>query len=223
MMAAMLLGKERITDLTMLLALLPFFPPLSLSFLTWNGIRIKPDEMAEKFHTAGTVPTFVMLGDLDIPKFSMTGASLLTVPNAYVPRGLTRSIESSWSSAYAIPGEGRMFLLDEKGAPAGAAHFISDDLHDIVIETDAEVPATLVLRDIFYPGWEASVDSSRAEIRLAEGCFRAVAVPVSKHAVRFAYLPKLVYLTGGASALCTVAVLLLALFARGGAGRMDER
>lgn len=49
------------------------------------------------------------------------------------------------------------------------------------VETDA--PALLVLSDLLYPGWQASVDRKRAPIYATDGLFRGVVIPAGTHTV----------------------------------------
>ncbi|MBN1120392.1 MAG: YfhO family protein [Anaerolineae bacterium] len=47
----------------------------------------------------------------------------------------------------------------------------------------------LLLRDTYYPGWDAYVDDVYVETKLANGVFRAVEVPEGTHTVDFEYQP----------------------------------
>lgn len=47
----------------------------------------------------------------------------------------------------------------------------------------------LVLRDAFFPGWEATVDDTPAKIYPTDLMFRGIVVPKGTHAVRFVYRP----------------------------------
>lgn len=66
----------------------------------------------------------------------------------------------------------------------------------------------LVLRDLYWPGWKASVDGLAVQVLAGDGVFRAVAVPEGTHCVTFSYRPRSV-IWGGflslASALCSFA------------------
>ncbi len=59
----------------------------------------------------------------------------------------------------------------------------------IVIETEADVTATLVLADAHYPGWRATMDGQDTSVLPANGFFRAVTVPAGRHEVIFNYQP----------------------------------
>ncbi len=48
----------------------------------------------------------------------------------------------------------------------------------------------LLLRDTYYPGWDAFVDGGYVETKLANGVFRAVEVPEGTHTVDFEYQPR---------------------------------
>jgi hypothetical protein len=57
------------------------------------------------------------------------------------------------------------------------------------IGADAPEGGWLVLSDLYYPGWEASVDGAAAPIYQANYLFRGVELPPGKHQVIFAYRP----------------------------------
>jgi hypothetical protein len=59
----------------------------------------------------------------------------------------------------------------------------------VTVETDADGRRLLLLRDVYYPGWVATIDGAAAPIRLANVAFRAVSVPAGRHRVEFVYRP----------------------------------
>lgn len=82
---------------------------------------------------------------------------------------------------------------------------IEDGVQHLTIDVDVQAPAVLLVRDNYYPGWEAEVDGKPVEILPANGCQRAVPVAPGKHRVTMDYRPA-TFRTGAA---ITVATLLL--------------
>jgi hypothetical protein len=75
-----------------------------------------------------------------------------------------------------------------EGSP-GSARIVRYEPEWVAIEVEAERPALLVLSDLHYPGWEATLDGSPAEILRADYLFRAVGVPAGRSQVVFRYRP----------------------------------
>ncbi len=57
------------------------------------------------------------------------------------------------------------------------------------IETRSASPSLLVLADVFYPGWEATVDGRRTQVVRADYVLRAAPVAAGRHVVRFEFRP----------------------------------
>lgn len=58
------------------------------------------------------------------------------------------------------------------------------------IETVSNAPAFLVTSDVFYPGWEATIDGAPAELFQADYAFRGTSIPAGTHTIRFAFKPR---------------------------------
>jgi uncharacterized membrane protein YfhO len=65
--------------------------------------------------------------------------------------------------------------------------FISFSL--INIQSNSNNNSILVLTDVFYPGWTATVDGNPTEIFKANGLVRSVFVPAGEHFIEFEYVP----------------------------------
>ena len=50
-------------------------------------------------------------------------------------------------------------------------------------------PALLVVADIYWPGWQATVDGAERPIYRTDYLFRGVVVDAGDHVVRFVYRP----------------------------------
>jgi len=78
-------------------------------------------------------------------------------------------------------------LGDARGE-GGGAKIVRDEPERVEIETSAPAASLLVLADLYYPGWEATVDGAPAEILRANSLFRAVALPAGTHRVVFRFV-----------------------------------
>jgi SAM-dependent methyltransferase len=83
----------------------------------------------------------------------------------------------------------------------------------------------LVASDVFYPGWQASINGKAATIYRADGVLRGVSVPSGESVVRFDYHPRSVQLGFAMLVLATCATLVLGLVGfsgrRGSSGRVS--
>lgn len=57
----------------------------------------------------------------------------------------------------------------------------------VVIETNTTQPSFLVTSEIFYPGWEATIDGNRVPILLTNYLLRGVSLPAGNHRVEMHY------------------------------------
>ncbi|HYK42582.1 MAG TPA: hypothetical protein VE007_09335 [Thermoanaerobaculia bacterium] len=153
--------------------------------------------------------------------------------NPYRPRlSFARgfSLESdparAWQLAAAANADARRVVLDRAPIPAPiegssgkgfvVARIAEDRPERVVAEVSSDAAGILVLTDVAYPGWKAQADGSPAEILLADGVFRAVALPAGSHRVVFVYKPASVI----AGAALSIAGLIVFLFlARSGEPR----
>ncbi|MCY3917272.1 MAG: YfhO family protein [Chloroflexi bacterium] len=76
-------------------------------------------------------------------------------------------------------------------ASGGQVDFVSYDSSRIALQVNAPAPAYLVLKEAFYPGWEATVNDKPAPILRANLLFRALPVPAGESAVVFRFDPPL--------------------------------
>ncbi|MCC7528050.1 MAG: hypothetical protein IT342_05985 [Candidatus Melainabacteria bacterium] len=76
---------------------------------------------------------------------------------------------------------------DHKYAPT--CQLLKDEPEHITISVSVPHPCMLILRDRFYPGWKALLDSVSVPIYRANGLTRAIYVPEGAHAIEFNYKP----------------------------------
>jgi hypothetical protein len=116
--------------------------------------------------------------------------------------------ETDWS---------REVFLDREPDPrpaAGAkpsfvvARLAVDLAERVAADVNSDAAGILVLADLNYPGWAATVDGRPAPILAADGYLRAVALTPGAHRVEFRYRPVSLYVGG---ALSLLALILLAV------------
>jgi hypothetical protein len=91
--------------------------------------------------------------------------------------------------------------------PSDSVDIIHFNENNIKIQTHSENAGILVLTDIFYPGWAATIDGDSVKIFKANGLVRAILVPSGDHIIEFEYYPSLFNL-GMMISLCTSVILL---------------
>jgi uncharacterized membrane protein YfhO len=62
-----------------------------------------------------------------------------------------------------------------------------NDRVELIVQTS--VPAYLVLSDVYYPGWTATIDDHPTDLYPADFAFQAVLIPAGSHHVRFQFEP----------------------------------
>jgi hypothetical protein len=72
---------------------------------------------------------------------------------------------------------------------AGSAEVTEYTPDRVVVQTQANRPAMLVLADNYYPGWRATIGGAAVPILRANHTFRGVTVPAGTHNVVFEFVP----------------------------------
>lgn len=130
---------------------------------------------------------------------------------AFVPDEATAALRlkrdaSSWRDRVLLETPGGTPPADWKDAamPHTSVQVLRRQAQDMVLGATVAHPGWLVLSDLYYPGWQATVDGRPAQILPADVAFRAVFLRPGKHRIEFRYAP--------ASASLGLAITLLALF-----------
>ncbi|MGH7790234.1 MAG: hypothetical protein ACRERC_25425 [Candidatus Binatia bacterium] len=70
----------------------------------------------------------------------------------------------------------------------------------VELRSRSATPAFLVLSEVDFPGWQATVDDAAVPIVRTDGVLRGLPLPAGEHVVRFAYRPRSVQVGAGISA-----------------------
>ncbi len=94
--------------------------------------------------------------------------------------------------------------------PGSTARVVTYEPNRLVIDTSAPTATVLIVSEIFYPGWEATVDGQRTQINVADFLLRGVALTAGQHQVEMRYTAPAAR-TGAMISGCTL-LCLCALF-----------
>jgi len=100
------------------------------------------------------------------------------------------------------------------GEPAGEAKILSYDLNEIRLKVNTSSDGYLILSEVWYPGWEATVDGADAPVVRADWCLRAVPVPEGSHDVVLEFSPAS-FRTGAWISGVTLVISIAGLFISG--------
>ena len=73
--------------------------------------------------------------------------------------------------------------------PSGKVDIVQLEDTEIVLQTQSTSDSFLVTSDIYYPGWEATIDGEPTPLYRTDYVLRGIAMPAGSHEVRFEYHP----------------------------------
>ena len=104
----------------------------------------------------------------------------------------------------------RPFPLERQEFDASAiVQVVGRRATEVRLRTKAASEAFLVLSDVHYPGWQASVDGRRTPVFRVNYVQRGIRVPPGAHDVRFAFRPRSFYVGAAVTGAAGVALLVL--------------
>jgi hypothetical protein len=122
-------------------------------------------------------------------------------------RGLDQSFDPR-QTALVEAAAGTVPRLTGGNLPEGSAVTVTTyEPARIVIETAAPAAALLVTSELFYPGWEATIDGKRATILPTNYLLRGVSLPAGNHRVEMRYRPPAAR-NGAIITVCTLLILI---------------
>jgi hypothetical protein len=103
--------------------------------------------------------------------------------------------------------------LDPGSGSADQVAITNYEGNQITIQADAATTGWLVLNDLYYPGWEATVDGQPAVVQPTNYALRGICLPAGQHEVLFSFRPEVLswgaLLTGAALIILLLALLTL--------------
>ncbi|MGD2105330.1 MAG: YfhO family protein, partial [Anaerolineae bacterium] len=130
--------------------------------------------------------------------------------------------EEAWQAIHAPTFDpSRVVVLEREGTrPAQPTNeltepsrisFVRYGLNRVELTVRCSESGWLVLSDVFYPGWRASVDGRPTPVLRANYTFRAVGVPAGDHTVSMVFAPRIWYVGLALSAITWLALAVAAL------------
>ena len=92
--------------------------------------------------------------------------------------------------------------------PSGKVDIVRLEDTEMVLQTRSQSESFLVTSDIYYPGWEATVDGEPVQLVRTDYVLRGIPLPAGSHEVRFEYHPRSFY-TGMTITLFSFIILIL--------------
>ncbi len=77
------------------------------------------------------------------------------------------------------------------------------------METQSPVDGLLIVSEICYPGWKATLDGKPVTLLCADGILRAIPVPAGSHTVELRFAPNSFRLGMGLSVLALVGLVAI--------------
>ncbi len=136
--------------------------------------------------------------------FIVGGAHVL--PAAGIPAALDASgFDPRRTVLLEAPPPPALAGLPAAAAPPGTAGITRYRNLEVDVAVTMDRPGWLVLGDVNYPGWQATVDGRAASVYTADYLLRAVPLPAGTHTVAFVFRPASVAVGGAISAVALLA------------------
>lgn len=157
-------------------------PILDMLNLRYRVFRGQPPEMAKVWMAEGDY--WVVESATVLPRPFVPSAIAVVENQEAAIRGIGRGDFDPRAIAYV---EESVDLPETQ--LQGTARIESEMPTEITIEVEMQTPALVVLADLWYPGWHATVNGAPADIVRTNGFLRGVVVPAGKGTIHLEYWP----------------------------------
>ncbi len=178
--------------------------------LTWRQELERPAQQFGEQPGKDGKPIYAYRLEDENPRAWFAGVALVE-PDA--DRQLQKTLDAAFDPD-------RQVVLDRSPAPqpsagcGGRIDWIARSPEHLSLRATADAPCVLVLSEIAYPGWQATVDGTAAPILTADGVLRGIALAEGEHTVELAFRPLSVTLGLVVSGATLAAVLAALVFIR---------
>lgn len=117
--------------------------------------------------------------------------AILAPPNISLGNAGTKIAQTDAVAVYEIPAAPRVALLTSDNRETPLSYSLATPA-EITVDVAANTAGTVIIRDLNYPGWRATVDNQPVAISDYPPFFRAVPVPPGSHVITMIYRPKTV-------------------------------
>lgn len=115
--------------------------------------------------------------------------AILAPPGISLGNAGTKIAQTDAVAVYEIPAAPRVSLVDSDKKET-ALSYTSATPAEITTHVSADTNGTVVIRDLNYPGWRATVDNQPVAISDYSPFFRSVPVAAGSHVITMTYQPK---------------------------------
>lgn len=115
---------------------------------------------------------------------------------------VVESHTTAWEALFADFDPTQMVILEESqatdwgpeverrsGIESGRIEFVQYESNEIVLAIETPTSGWLVLSEVYYPGWQATIDGEAVKVLRADYAFRAVALSPGEHIVKMTFTP----------------------------------
>ena len=111
-------------------------------------------------------------------------------------------------------GGGLNSALNPSGSSESSVEWLHRGVNDFELKVNTTDARVLVISQMYYPGWKATIDSNSVPVVPANYALTAIHVPAGNHKVHFEYAPLSIRLGALLSALSLIAIAGMAVFSR---------
>jgi hypothetical protein len=166
------------------LALQRVYAPYGSPLQTWDLLNIKYKVLADERNRISFVPHPTYLPRAFFLYRTHTASSDSTVVR------YLKSPEFDHRSIAVLEKEPDVAVTPPDTAPVWHAQITSYTINSILLAVETSHRGVLVLSEIYYPGWNATIDGSETEIYRVDYNLRGIIVPAGSHAVAFHFAPE---------------------------------